>query len=158
MSRAPVAAARALASSVLPTPAGPSARMGFSSRSARKETLAIMGGARKWTLASCWLTCASVWLTSPMTGNRWAISVPPSGDRLQGAGGRDLGMDVVGHDLQFERPAAAPAPLAADQRGPGHVGEVGLVAGPVDRADDGVDAGRLDGVDQGLLVGDVAGP
>src|SRR5918999_680007 len=73
--------------------------------------------------------------TSWSTGSR-------SGDRLQGAGGRDLGMDGVGDDLELVRPALAAAPLAPDERGPGDVGEVGLAAGPVDRADHGAHADR----------------
>src|SRR5829696_7378368 len=79
-------------------------------------------------------------------------------DRLQGAGGRDLGVGGVGDDLQLERPARAPAPLAADQRGPRDVGDLGLGAGPVDRADDRLYPGRLDGVGHGLAVAEVAGP
>jgi len=46
MSRAPLQAAKALASSVLPTPAGPSTRTGFSSRSARNTTPAVAWSAR----------------------------------------------------------------------------------------------------------------
>src|SRR6266545_8134774 len=55
-----------------------------------------------------------------------------SGDRLEGAGSRDLRVGRVGDDLQLERPGLARPPLASDQRCPGDVGEVGPPAGPVD--------------------------
>src|SRR5215213_3194076 len=104
MSSDPVAAASALASSVLPVPAGPSTSSGLPSRSARKTVVAIWASGRYPAVDSRLPTSA--------TEENWGICVGGRGMRLLGEGAGSAGVAAARDDVggagqlgQAERPA-----------------------------------------------------
>src|SRR3954449_5384283 len=93
MSSDPVAAASALASSVLPVPAGPSTSSGLPSRSARKTVVAICASGRYPALESRLLTSATEENCGDWVGGRgkkapreWSAHVAVAGHDVRGRG------------------------------------------------------------------------
>src|SRR5919112_1771142 len=112
---APVAVAIALASSVLPTPAGPSTSSGLPSRSARKTVVAIewsgrypAADSRVVTSATSanWAACVGMRDMQLLRGGVSSAGVAAAGDHVGGRGQlgqpeRTAGVQLLGGDADL---------------------------------------------------------
>src|SRR4051812_7252836 len=149
MTSEPVAVASALASSVLPVPAGPSTSSGLPSRSARKTVVAICASGR-------YPASASRFSTSP-TEENWGNC-----DGGRGNGNLSAGVTVAGHDVggrgelgQAERaPGVQLLGGDADLGAEAELAAVGESGGGVHQDRGGIDAGDEVGDRRGGIADD----